>query len=242
MIFSPARSGRDNTTKHTYDNIKEVKEVVINIVNFPMVEQMSLASTAYAKGVNEFEKAGFTAIKSEKVRPPRVKESPVSFECEVDRIIELGDGPGAGNLILARVVLMHIREEYMDAIGQLDTEKLDLIGRMGGIWYSRANKESLFEIPKPIITKGIGVDQLPEGIRNSKVLTGNNLGRLGNLEFLPTPLQVSKIENHTEIVEFINKNLTREVLRKKIHQIAKEKIENGETEEALVFLMWLEEY
>ena len=185
LIFSPARRGRDNTTKHTYGNILEVKETVINIVNFPIVEQMSLSSTEYNQTTNEFEKAGFTQVESTKIKPPRVGEAPVSFECVVDDVIELGKGPGAGNLIIARVVYIHIQEKYLDNKGGLDTVKLDLVARMGGSWYSRAIKESLFEIPKPIKTKGIGIDKLPKQIRESNVLTGNNLGRLGNIEELP---------------------------------------------------------
>ena len=185
MIFSPARSGRDNSLKHSHQNVKEVPEVVINIVNYPIVEQMSLSSTAYEKGVNEFTKAGLTQVPSEKVKPPRVGEAPVAFECSVTEIIELADTPGAGNLILAKVELIHINEAYLTD-GQLDTKKLDLVGRMGGSWYTRSSGDALFEIPKPTRTKGIGVDMLPESIRNSNVLTGNNLGRLGNVSELPS--------------------------------------------------------
>ena len=149
MIFSPARRGRDNTTKHTYENLLKVPETVINIVNHAMVEQMSLASTEYAKGVNEFAKAGFTQIDSDKVKPPRVGEAPVAFECMVDDIIELGQEGGAGNLMISRVVMLHIQDEYLGANGKLDTTKLDLVGRMGGSWYCRASGDALFEIPKP---------------------------------------------------------------------------------------------
>ena len=185
MIFSPARRGRDNTVKHSYENVKEVAEVTINVVNHPMVEQMSLASTEYARGVNEFEKAGFTQVESDLIKPPRVGEAPVSFECRVTEVIELGDGPGAGNLVLAEVLKIHLQEEYLDQDGRLDTRLLDLVGRMGGSWYTRASGDSLFEIPKPLRTLGIGVDSLPESARNSTVLTGNELGRLGNSEVMP---------------------------------------------------------
>ena len=168
----------------------EVPEVVINVVNHKMAEQMSLSSTAYDKGVNEFVKAGFTEVPSVKVKPPRVGEAPVSFECSVLEVVELAQTPGAGNLIIAQVDMIHINDAYLtDDI--LDTEKLDLVGRMGGNWYIRAIKESLFEIPKPIRTHGIGVDALPKGIRESDVLTGNNLGRLGNLEQLPSPQDIN---------------------------------------------------
>lgn len=185
MIFSPARRGRDNTVKHSYENVKEVAEVTINVVNHPMVEQMSLASTEYARGVNEFEKAGFTQVESDLIKPPRVGEAPVSFECRVTEVIELGDGPGAGNLVLAEVLKVHLQEEYLDQDGRLDTRLLDLVGRMGGSWYTRASGDSLFEIPKPLRTLGIGVDSLPESARNSTILTGNELGRLGNSEVMP---------------------------------------------------------
>ena len=182
MIFSPARRVRDNTAKHTLENVKEVKEVVINTVNFPIVEQMSLSSTEYSEGVNEFEKAGFTQIPSEVIQPPRVGEAPISFECTVDKVIELGNDGGAGNLVISRVQRIHINDDYLNEKGDLDTQKLDLVARMGESWYCRANGDALFEIPKPIFNKGIGVDQLPTHVLKSTVLNGNHLGRLGNLE------------------------------------------------------------
>ena len=186
LVFSPARRVKDNTTKHTLENVLAVPEVVINIVNYAMVEQASLASAEYPKGVDEFVKSGFTALPSELVTPPRVAESPVAFECVVDRVIPLGEEGGAGNLVFARIVLVHIREEYLNAEGQLDTPKLDLVARMGASWYCRASGDALFEIPKPLMTSGIGVDALPDHARNSTILTGNNLGRLGNIEKLPS--------------------------------------------------------
>ncbi|MEM7514898.1 MAG: flavin reductase family protein [Bacteroidota bacterium] len=198
VVFSPTRRGRDNTTKDTHNNLLQVKETVISIVNYPMVEQMSLSSTAYDKGVNEFVKAGFTQIASDKVKPPRVGEAPVSFECVVDDMIELGDEGGAGTLVVCRVVQIHLRNEYLDEEGKLDPLKLNLVGRMGGIWYTKTNQDSMFEIPKPLRKKGIGVDQLPEAIRNSAVLTGNNLGRLANIEQLPTQeeIQLTLVETN----------------------------------------------
>lgn len=230
MIFSPARSGRDNSLKHTHENVKEVAEVVINIVNYPIVEQMSLSSTAYEKGINEFTKAGLTQVPSEKVKPPRVGEAPVAFECSVTEVIELADTPGAGNLILAKVELIHINETYLTN-GQLDTKKLDLVGRMGGSWYSRSSGSSLFEIPKPIRTKGIGVDALPASIRNSTVLTGNNLGRLGNVEELPNE---KEIENISTLEAVSGKN------SKELHLQAKEILEAGDTQKALAILIHAE--
>lgn len=189
MVFSPARSVRDNTTKHTLDNCIATKEVVINVVNYDMVHQMSLASTAYAKGVNEFEKAGFSMLASEKVKPFRVAESPVQFECKVTNVVALGEEGGAGNMIVCEVVKVHIQEDVLDDDGKIDQHKIDLVARAGGSFYSRA-KEGFFEIPKPIATLGIGVDAIPEHIRNSNVLTGNDLGILGNSEAMPTPEEV----------------------------------------------------
>tara|TARA_R110000765_G_scaffold69956_2_gene135700 strand:+ start:116 stop:1006 length:891 start_codon:yes stop_codon:yes gene_type:complete len=232
MIFSPSRRGRDNTTKHTLENVLEVKETVINIVNYDMVEQMSLSSTEYGDGVNEFVKAGFTQVPSDKVKPPRVGEAPVAFECVVDQVIALGDGPGAGNLVLAKVVQIHVKKAFLDAEGKLDTPKLDLVARMGGNWYCRANGDALFEIPKPIRTQGIGVDMLPEAVRNSSVLTGNNLGRLGNLEQLPTKEAIAKITEHAEVKSILNG--AEDVLE--IHKLAQRWLADGKTEDALALL------
>ena len=189
-IFSPARSGRDGSSKHTLDNVKEVAEVVLNIVNYSMVQQMSLASSPYAKGVDEFEKAGFTKLASQQVKPFRVAEAPVTMECKVNQVIELGQGGGAGNLIVCEVLLIHIKEEVLDEHGKIDQQKIDLVARMGGNWYCRAHGDALFEIEKPITTLGIGVDQIPAAIRNSKIFTGNHLGQLGNVEHLPTDEEI----------------------------------------------------
>lgn len=194
-IFSPAKSGRTNTQKDTYNNVKEVAECVINIVNFPIVQQMSLSSTAYGPEVDEFVKAGLTAIPSETVKPFRVKESPVQMECIVKEVIELGNEGGAGNLVICEVKLIHIDDAILNEDGMIDQHKIDLVGRMGGDYYVRANGEALFEVPKPIRQKGIGVDALPEAIKNSTVLTGNDLGMLGNVEELPTIGSTSFLEN-----------------------------------------------
>ena len=218
LIFSPARRVRDNTTKHTLENAKATKEVVINVVNHDIVHQTSLSSTEYEQGVNEFEKAGFSMLASEKVKPFRVKESPVQFECKVLEIKELGNQGGAGNLIICEVVCMHIDEAILDENGNIDQVKLDLVARAGGSFYSRA-KDSFFEIPKPILQKGIGVDALPSAVRNSDVLTGNNLGQLANVELLPKESDVNKFmqdnpqymaskinEKHKFAQEFLQKN------------------------------------
>ena len=191
LIFSPARRVRGNTVKHTYENAKAVKEVVINVVTHDMVQQTSLSSTEYDKGVNEFEKAGFSMKESERVRPFRVAESPVQFECAIRQVIELGSEGGAGNLIICEVLLMHIDERVLDADKNIDQKALDLVARAGGSYYSRA-REGFFEIPKPLRNKGIGVSGLPESVRMSSILTGNDLGLLGNVEQLPDPADVDK--------------------------------------------------
>lgn len=199
LIFSPARRVRDNTTKHTLENVREVPEVVINAVNFSMVEQMSLASTEYDKGVNEFVKAGLTEVPSSLVKPPRVLESPVSFECKVLQIIETGTEGGAGNLIVCEVVLAHIHESVLNDKGGIDVRKIDLVARLGGDWYCRASG-ALFEVEKPLVKKGIGIDQMPDAIRLSNVLTGNNLGKLGNVETLPTEAELEAFKNSVEML------------------------------------------
>lgn len=196
MIFSPARRGRDNTTKHTYENVLQVKEVVINIVNYDIVQQMSLSSTEYGKGVNEFEKAGLTPLTSQTIKPPRVAESPVQFECRVNEVISLGTEGGAGNLVICEVLKMHINEAVLDADGKIDPVKLDAVSRMGGNWYGRA-KQGMFEVPKPLSRLGIGFDQLPEAIRTSKLLTGNDLAMLANVEVLPKGAKaIVNLEQH----------------------------------------------
>jgi flavin reductase (DIM6/NTAB) family NADH-FMN oxidoreductase RutF len=185
LIFSPARRGRDNTTKHSYENVREVPEVVINVVNYNMVQQTSLASTEYPKGVNEFLKAGFTETTSSIVRPPRVAEAPIAMECKVLQIIETGDQGAAGNLVICEIVMMHINENVLDAEGKIDPWKLDAVARLGGDYYCRVQGEMIFKVPKPLEKIGIGIDQLPERIRNSKILTGNDLGMLANIEKIP---------------------------------------------------------
>lgn len=234
VIFSPAKRVRDNTQKHTLENVHEVKEVVINIVNYPIVEQMSLASTEYDKGINEFKKAGFTEIPSVKVKPPRVGESPVALECIVKQIIETGTGGGAGNLIICEVVLMHIDEKFCDEDGNLDTTALDLVARMGGSWYCRAQGDALFQIPKPLRKKGIGVDSLPKSIKNSGLLSGNNLGRLGNVEKLPTEEEVEAFRR-TDDFEIILSS--QDNIKKAFYDEAKKYLEKGNAKKALLILM-----
>ena len=185
LIFSPARRVRDNTTKHTLHNVAAVKEVVINVVSYDIIQQMSLSSTEYAKGINEFDKAGFTMLKSDKIRPFRVAESPIQMECRVNEIKPLGMDKGAGNLVICEVLKMHVSEAVMTDNNTIDQEKLDLVARGGGSYYIRA-REGFLEIPKPLRIVGIGVDMLPDWVRKSSILTGNDLGLLGNIEALPT--------------------------------------------------------
>ncbi|WP_347374360.1 flavin reductase family protein [Aequorivita sp. Q41] len=232
LIFSPARRGRDNTTKHTYENVLELPEVVINIVSFEMVQQMSLSSTEYAKGVNEFEKAGFTELASDIVKPPRVAEAPVQLECKVNDVIALGTEGGAGNLVICEVVKIHIKEEILDAAGNIDPIKIDAVSRLGGNWYSRA-KAGLFEVPKPLSTLGIGVDLLPDEIKNSKTLTGNDLGMLGNVERLPSSKEIDTFINTSAEL----KNLCASKNIEAIHQKAQSYLCDGKVEEAWKILL-----
>lgn len=185
LVFSPARRVRDNTVKHTLVNVKNTKEVVINIVNYDLVHQMSLSSTEYPEGVNEFDKSGLTMVKSDVVKPFRVGESPVQFECKVNEVIELGENGGAGNLVICEVVKLHMAKDILNDDDSINQEKLDAVARCGGSYYSRA-KAGFFEIPKPLTTLGLGVDALPDDVKNSMILTGNDLGMLGNVEALPT--------------------------------------------------------
>ena len=185
LVFSPARRGRDNTTKHTYENVKSVPEVVINIVTYQIVQQVSLASCEYPREVNEFVKSGLTPLPAEVVRPPRVAESPVHFECRVNQVVELGTGGAAGNLVICEVLRMHIDPAVLDPDGRINPFKLDAVARMGADYYLRAQGENIFSVPKPNEKLGIGIDQLPERIRKSKVLTGNDLAKLANVESVP---------------------------------------------------------
>lgn len=232
-IFSPSRRVRGNTTKHTLENILEVPECVINIVTYDMVQQTSLASVEYPKGVNEFIKAGFTPIASELVRPPRVAESPVQLECVVNEVKVLGDGPGAGNLVIAEIKLMHIDEKILDEEGKIDQQKLEHVARLGGDWYCRVNSDNLFKVAKPVRTMGIGVDAIPYAIRNSKVLTGNNLGQLGNVEALPTDESIDNYSQSPEIKELLDATLgdsqTRET---QLHLKAKQLLDEDRVDEA----------
>ena len=206
VIFSPSRRVRDNTTKHTLHNVLETPEVVIGIANFPIVQQVSLASTEYEEGVNEFIKSGLTMKPADLVKPPLIAECPVNFECKVNEIKSLGEEGGAGNLVICEIIKIHIREEYLDENGNLDQIKLDLVARLGSNWYSRNTADNLFEVPKPLVKKGIGFDKLPEQIKYSVVFTGNDLGMLANVETLPEGTYSDQKELHKKAQEFLLKN------------------------------------
>ena len=237
LIFSPARSGRTNETKDTYKNVKELPEVVINVVNFDMVHQMSLASSPYSPEINEFEKSGLTPIPSETIRPFRVAEAPVQFECRVNEVKELGHEGGAGNLIICEVLRMHVREDLLDEKGLIDQHKIDLVSRMGGDWYCRADVNSMFEIKKPITTCGIGFDTLPSDIKNSRVLSGNDLGQLAGIENLPNETDV----NEYKLIElselFVSLENDAVELEKQLHQKAKVLLSENKVEEAWLTLL-----
>lgn len=235
LVFSPARRVRDNTTKHTLQNAQATKEVVINIVNYNIVQQMNLASCEYPKGVNEFEKAGFTPIPSDMVKPFRVKESPVQLECKVNQIIETGSEGGAGNLIICEVLCMHINDEVLNAEGKIDPHKIDLVARMGGDYYCRASGSAVFEVQKPNTNLGVGVDALPEHIRKSDVLTGNNLGILGNSTSIPVVTDMLYDDRLSQIVRDYEQDEKAKL--KALHVYAKELLDSGDTEKAWQVLL-----
>ncbi|MDG2151881.1 MAG: flavin reductase family protein [Polaribacter sp.] len=228
LIFSPARRVKNNTTKHTLDNALATKEVVINVVNHAIVQQMSLSSSEYPEGVNEFVKAGFTMLPSDEIKPFRVAESPVQFECKVKEVIFTGTKGGAGNLIICEVVKMHVSEQVLADDGSIDQHKIDLVARAGGSYYTRA-RDGFFEIPKPITTLGIGVDLIPAVIRNSTILTGNNLGMLGNIAQLPTQDTVNNFGK--EHPEFIGLETTKK------HTFAQEYLKKNDVESAWKVLL-----
>ncbi len=231
LVFSPIRRGRDGSAKDTLNNIAEVPEVVVSTVNHPMVEQMSLTSTEYPTGTDEFLKGGFTPVSSDCIRPPRVGESPVSFECQVDQVIALGDGGGAGNLVICRVVRIHLADSVLDDEGKLDTRRLNLVARMGGNDYCHVTPDTLFEIPKPLRSLGIGVDALPEQVRNSTVLTGNHLGRLGNLPALPEPATIEQLRRRAEVQRARRRGTVH------LHELARQWLDEGRVAEALAAML-----
>jgi flavin reductase (DIM6/NTAB) family NADH-FMN oxidoreductase RutF len=237
LIFSPARNGRTNTTKDTYNNVKAIPEVVINIVNNDILHQMSLSSSPYAPGVDEFVKAGLTPLASETIRPMRVQEAPVQFECKVNQVIELGDQGGAGNLVICEVTKIHIHEEILGEDGMIDQHKINLVARMGGNWYCHANEASMFEVAKPLTTVGIGFDQLPEDIKASTVLTANDLAQLAGIAALPNETDV----NDYKLLELSDFFLSLEdepaQLEQALHNKAKELLIENKLEEAWMTLL-----
>jgi flavin reductase (DIM6/NTAB) family NADH-FMN oxidoreductase RutF len=233
LVFSPARRVRDNTVKHTLENIQETGEVVINVVNYSIVQQASLSSVEYPRGVNEFVKAGFTPVKSDIVKPFRVKESPVQMECKVLNIVELGKEGGAGNLIICEVVLMHISEDILDENKRIDPHKIDLVARMGGDLYCRASGSSVFEVEKPNTKISIGVDSIPARIRLSHILSGNNLGQLGNVETLPSPEEVEQLRSTEALQTLLRQHHgAADRLETELHRMAKDLLEKGQVSEA----------
>ncbi len=237
IVFSPSRRGRDNTTKHTLQNILEVPEVVVNIVSYHMLQQVSLSSCEFPKEVDEFIKTGFTKEPSQIVKPPRVKESPVQLECKVLEVKPLGTEGGAGNLVIAEILMMHINENILDENGNIDQKKLDLAARLGGNWYTRANASTIFEVEKPNTHVGIGVDYLPENIRNSKILTGNNLGQLANVSetpFVDPAFEDDKLKN---IFQYYATDP--EEMENELHLYAKELLDKGKVKEAWQVLLAL---
>jgi flavin reductase (DIM6/NTAB) family NADH-FMN oxidoreductase RutF len=232
LIFSPARRVRDNTIKHTLTNVQATGEVVINVVSYDMVQQTSLSSTEYADGVNEFVKAGFTAVASDLVKPFRVQESPVQFECKVNQIIPMGDQGGAGNLVICEVLKLHIDERVLDENGLIDQHKIDLVARLGSNWYARSNA-GLFEVPKPLVTLGIGVDNIPAHIKLNPIFDGNDLGMLGNIEALPNNEEVALfVQQNFEIKSILSADDTEKIFAK-----AKEYLQQQDAESAWKILL-----
>jgi flavin reductase (DIM6/NTAB) family NADH-FMN oxidoreductase RutF len=237
IIFSPSRRGRDNTTKHTLENLREVPEVVVNIVSYDMVQQVSLSSCEYPKGTDEFIKAGFTKELSILIKPPRVNESPVQMECKVIEIKPLGTEGGAGNLVIAEVLMMHINKNILGENGKIDQRKLDLVARLGGNWYARIHAGNLFEVEKPNIASGIGIDNLPDSIKNSKILCGNDLGRLANVHELPfinPTFEDDKLKNifHYYSIDPVE-------MEKELHQYAADLLSEGKVNDAWQVLLAL---
>jgi len=238
-VFSPTTRARDNTTKHTLENVLEIPECVINMVNYDMVQQAYLTSTDYPRGVNEFSKAGFTELASETVKPPRVAESTVQLECAVNDVISLGKNGGAGNLVIAEVKRIHINEDILDANGKIDPHKIDLVARLGGDWYCRVTSDNLFKIAKPIDYAGIGigVDAFPNEVKNSNVLTGNNLGLLGLVKTLPSDEEVEAFSKTAEMKELLDAAIDSHTRTTRLHLKARHLLDNGRVTDAWKVLL-----
>ena len=235
IVFSPSRRGRDNTTKHTLQNILEIPEVAVNIVSYEMVQQVSLSSCEFPKGTDEFIKAGLTTEPSQMIRPPRVKESPVQMECKVLEVKPLGNEGGAGNLVIAEVMLLHINNSLLDDKGKIDQRKMDVVARLGTNWYARINADNIFEVEKPNTKIGIGIDALPEGLRKSSILSGNNLGMLANVDERPLVDISFEDEKLKQIFQYYSTNP--EEMETELHRYAKELLEKGKVREAWQVLL-----
>jgi flavin reductase (DIM6/NTAB) family NADH-FMN oxidoreductase RutF len=235
VVFSPSRRGRDNTTKHSYQNVLEVPEVVINIVDYDMVQQVSLSSCEFPKEVNEFTKAGFTEEPATLVKPPMVKESKVKLECKVLEVKPLGTEGGAGNLVICEVMRMHIDDSLLDANKKMDQRKLNHVARLGGDWYCVVNENNLFQVEKPNTQLGIGIDALPVSVRNSKILSGNNLGQLGNVHEYPI-IDAAYDDSHLkQIIQYFS--VSPDEMEKELHLHAKKLLELGKVKEAWQVLL-----
>ncbi len=235
VIFSPARRVRDNTIKHTLQNVQEVPEVVINIVTYDMVQQQSLASCEYPKEVNEFIKAGFTEEKASIVKPPMVRESKIKMECRVQEIKPLGTEGGAGNLVICEVLVMHIEDSLLDENKKIDQRKINHIARLGGDWYCKVDETNLFTVPKPNTQLGIGVDALPASIRNSTILSGNDLGQLANVHEMPV-VEPSFDDGHLkQIIQYYS--VSPDEMEKELHSYAKKLLSDGDTAAAWQVLL-----
>jgi flavin reductase (DIM6/NTAB) family NADH-FMN oxidoreductase RutF len=235
VIFSPARRGRDNTTKHTLENVLEVPECVINIVDYAMVQQMSLSSCEFPKGMNEFVKAGFTEQPSTRVQPPMVKEAKIKLECKINEVKSLGENGGAGQLVIAEVLCMHVDESILGDDGKIDQQKLELVARLGGDWYCKVDHTNLFKVPKPNTQLGIGVDQLPDSIRNSTILTGNHLGMLGNVHTMPD-IDASFTDDRVKNI-FQYYSVSPAEMETELHKYAAELLNTGNIEKAWQVLL-----
>ncbi len=235
VVFSPARRVRDNTIKHTLQNVIDVPEVVINIVDYDMLHQTSLSSCEYPKGVNEFEKAGFTEQKATVVTPPMVKESKIKLECKVNQIIPLGNEGGAGNLVLAEILMMHFDDSILNADKKIDQKKLDLVARLGGNWYTRANASNIFEVEKPNLKLGIGFDALPVSVKQSNILTGNELAQLANVSDLPQIDPTFNSDKLKNIIQYYS--VSPDEMESELHKYAKELISEGKVTDAWQILL-----
>ena len=237
VIFSPSLRGRDGTTKHTLQNVLAHPEVVINMVSYSMVQQMSLSSCEYAQGVNEFTKAGFTMQASTLIKPPRVAESAIQLECKVQEIKSLGSQGGAGQLVIAQVLCMHINHNVLDANNQINQPQLDLVARLGGDYYVRANQASIFTVPKPNVQLGIGIDALPQSIKTSKILTGNHLGLLANITQMPV-IDVNFNDAHAiQIGQYYSLNPTE--MEQELHHYAAQLLNQNKVAQAWQVLLTL---